>query len=86
MTKVPVIDDAPLPDVPPVILPVTLGTLHPYVVPAGTIPFVIFTGVTTKPTPPQVVPVIAVMLAVGLTVTVTVKVAPVQLPDNGVIV
>ena len=84
MTKVPVIDDAPLPDAPPVILPVTLGTLHPYVVPAGTIPFVPFTGVTLKNTPPQVMPVIALITADGLIVTVIANVVPTQLPDVGV--
>ena len=41
-------------------------------------------GVEVNPLPPQVVLVISVTAGVGLTVTVTVKVAPVQLPDNGV--
>ena len=86
MTKVPVIVVALLPDAPPVILPVTPGALHVYVVPAGTIPFVPFTGVTLNKTPLQLVPVIALITAVGFTVTVTVNVDPVQLPDNGVTV
>ena len=71
----PLINDAPLPVVPPVNPPVTIGALQVYVVPAGTIPFVPFTGLTVKPTPLQVVVVIAVITAVGLIVTTTVKVA-----------
>ena len=76
----------PLPVLPPVIKPVTDGALHAYVVPAGTMPFVIFVGVTTKLTPLQVTAVIAVITAVGLIVTVTVNTAPVQLPLVGVTV
>ena len=86
MTKVPVIVVALLPDAPPVILPVTPGALHVYVVPAGTIPFVPFTGVTLKNTPLHDTPVIALIVAFAFTVTVTVNVAPVQLPDTGVTV
>ena len=56
--------------------PVTVGALQLYKVPAGTIPFVPFVGVTVNNTPLQVTPVIAVTLAVGLTVTVTVNVVP----------
>ena len=78
--------DALLPDAPPVNPPVTPGALHAYTVPAGTIPFVPFTGVTLNKTPLQLVPVIALITAVGFTVTVTVNVDPVQLPDNGVTV
>ena len=84
MTKLPVILDAPLPDAPPVILPVTPGALHEYVVPAGTIPFVPFTGVTLKNNPLHVVLVIALITADGFTFTVNENTAPVQLPDNGV--
>ena len=75
--NVPVILFDPLPVLPPVIKPVTTGALHAYVVPAGTIPFVIFVGVTTKPTPLQVTVVIAVITAVGLIVTVNVKLVPI---------
>ena len=75
---------APLPVPPPVNPPVTVGTLHAYVVPAGTMPFVPFTGVTLKNTPLQLVPVIALITADGFTFTVNENTAPVQLPDNGV--
>jgi hypothetical protein len=70
----------------PPINPTPVGTDQVYVVPAGTIPFVILVGVTLKVTPLQVVVVIALMVAVGLTVIVNVNTAPVQLPDKGVIV
>ena len=86
MVKLPVILAAPLPVPPPVILPVTLGALHAYVVPAGTMPFVPFTGVTLKNNPLHVVFVIALIEAFAFTVTVTVNGAPVQLPDSGVTV
>ena len=86
LIKVPIILAAPLPVPPPVIPPVTVGALHPNVVPAGTIPFVPFTGVTTNPIPPQVIAVMALITADGFTFTVTVNVVPVHDPDNGVIV
>ena len=82
----PVILDAPLPVPPPVILPVTPGVLQLYVVPAGTIPFVPFTGVRLKPTPLQDTPVIVLITADGFTFTVTVNVDPTQVPDVGVTV
>ena len=82
----PLILDAPLPVVPPVKPPVTAGADQLYVVLDGTIPLVELTGVTVKPVPPQVVAVIALISGFGFTVTVTVKVAPVQLPNNGVTV
>ena len=47
-------------------------------VPAGTIPFVIFAGVDVKPIPEQLMLVMALITGVGLTVTVRVKLAPVQ--------
>ena len=83
--KVPVILE-PLPDTPPVIEPVTDGVVQVYVVPLGTIPFVLFTGVDVKAAPVQTALVIAVMLGLGLTVTVTVKEEPEQEPDVGVTV
>ena len=82
--NVPVIVDTPLPVPPPLNPPVTLGALHAYVVPAGTIPFVTFTGVTLKNTPLHETPVIALITADGFTFTVNENTAPVQLPDNGV--
>ena len=75
LLKVPVITVAPLPVVPPVNPPVTLGALQLYVVPAGTIPFVTFVGVALNCTPLQVIAVIAVITAVGFIVTVKVNVA-----------
>ncbi len=82
--KLPVILAAPLPLAPPVIPPVTLGALQLYNVPAGTMPFVPFTGVSVNNTPVQLTPVIALILAVGLTVTVKENTDPAQLPDIGV--
>ena len=76
--------DALLPDAPPVNPPVTPGALHAYTVPAGTIPFVPFTGVTLKKTPLHETPVIALITADGFTFTVKENTTPVQLPDNGV--
>ena len=84
LAKVPLINDAPDPLVPPVNPPLTLGALHAYVVPAGTMPFVIFVGLTVNATPLQLTVLIAVITAVGLIVIVTVNVAPVHAPDNGV--
>jgi hypothetical protein len=66
--------------------PVTTGTGQLYVVPAGTIPLVRFTGLTVKSTPLQMETVISVIAGFGLTVTVTVNVAPGQLPEVGVTV
>ena len=86
LLNVPVNIVAPLPVVPPVIPPVTLGALQLYVVPAGTIPLLPLVGVALNKTPLQPTAVIALITALGLTVTVTVNVAPVQLPDNGVTV
>ena len=79
--------DALLPDAPPVNPPVTPGALHAYTVPAGTIPFVPFVGVTLNNTPSQLIAVIAVIPATGFTVTVNVNVgfAPHKV-DVGVIV
>ena len=54
--------------------------------PDGTIPLFILTGITVNNTPLQLTVVIAVTLAVGLIVTVTAKLAPVHVPDTGVIV
>ncbi len=82
--NVPVITVAPLPVVPPVMPPVTVGALQLYVVPAGTIPLIPSVGVALNCTPLQVMAVIAAITAFGLTFTVTVNVAPVQLPVNGV--
>jgi len=86
LAKVPLINAALLPLTPPVKPPVTLGALHAYVVPAGTIPFVIFDGLSVNNTPLQLIVLIAVITAVGLIVTVTVNTAPVQLPLVGVTV
>ncbi len=77
---------APDPVVPPVTPPVTTGADQLYVVPAGTTPFVEFTGAEVKPTALQAVLVIAVIAGVGFTVTVSVKGVPLQTPEVGVTV
>ena len=74
--SVPLMLDAPLPEAPPVIPPVTVGADQLYVVPARTTPLVPFTGVAVNAVPLQVVAVIAVMDDLGFTVTVTVNVFP----------
>jgi hypothetical protein len=77
LVKLPV-TDIPLPDTPPVNPPVTLGADQLYVVPAGTIPFVPFVGVTLNVAPLQPVAVMALIFAVGFTDTVKENTAPVQ--------
>jgi hypothetical protein len=81
LVNVPVTLAAPAPVVPPVSPPVTIGALQLYVVPAGTIPFVPFTGELVNNTPLHVVAVIALIAGVGFTVTVNVNVA--FEPHNG---
>ena len=78
--------DAPVPDVPPVMPPVTTGAGQLYVVPAGTIPFVPFTGVVVNVDPLHTFTVMGLIAGVGFTVTVTVNVLPVQVPEVGVTV
>jgi hypothetical protein len=75
-----------VPAAPPLMLPVTDGAAHEYVVPEGTIPLVLFTGVIVKLVPLQEVAVMAVTAGLGLTVTVTVKVDPVHNAVAGVTV
>ena len=84
LAKVPLMIDTPLAPDPPVKLTLIVGDDQLYVVPAGTIPFVMFVGVTVNVTPLHVIVLMAVITAVGLTLTVTVNAAPVQLPDKGV--
>ena len=87
LVKVPkMFDPPPVPDKPPVSPPVTIGTDQLYVVPAGTTPLVPLTGVVVNSIPLHVVADIELIVAFGLTVTVNWKVAPVQLPVNGVTV
>ena len=81
--RLPVISIAPVPLMPPVIPPVTTGTLQLYNVPPGTIPSARFVGLTVNITPLQLTAVRLLITAVGLIVIVTVNVAPVQLPDIG---
>jgi hypothetical protein len=71
LISVPLILVAPLPEVPPVIPPVTVGAGQLYVVPVGTVPLVISTGVTVKAPPLHIIDVILVMIGAGLTVTLT---------------
>lgn len=77
LLRVPV-TEAPLPAAPPVIPPETAGAPQVYVVPAGTTPLVLFTGVTENATALHAVPVIAVIAGMGLTVTVLVIGVPAQ--------
>ena len=73
MVSVPVTELTPMVcDTPPV-KPDPVGTDHVYKVPAGTIPLVLFAGVTAKLTPLQVVVVIVLIVASGLSVTVNVN-------------
>jgi hypothetical protein len=69
---------------PPVIVPDTDGGFQLYTIFCGTIPFVLFVGVTTKVTPLHTVVLIGVTSGVGFTNTVTVNIAPTQLPDFGI--
>ena len=78
LTRLPVMFVALSPDAPPVIPPVTIGADQLYTVPAGTIPLVIFVGVTVKLTPSQLTAVIAVIVAFGFKVSVNWNDAPVQ--------
>ena len=61
---------------PPVIPPDTLGNAQLYVVPAGTIPFVILTGFVLKFPPLHIFSVIGFIAGFGFTVMITVNVAP----------
>jgi hypothetical protein len=72
-----------LPEAVPVI-PATTGADQEYVVEAGTIPLVVFTGVAVNEFPLQMVELIAVTAGVGLTVTVTLNAVPPQDPEVGV--
>ena len=73
--------DNNVPETPPVTPPVTAGAGQLYVVPAGTPE-----GITEKSDPLQIAAVCAVTFGFGFTVTVTVKVAPGQVPEDGVTV
>jgi len=72
-----------LPDTPPVIPPLTDGTVQEYVVPGGTIvpTGTPFCGDTLKVSPLQIEVIWGSMTGPGLIVTVTVKVGPAQFPD-----
>jgi hypothetical protein len=71
-------------DTPPVIVPEYVGTVQLYTTSCGTMPFVIFVGVTVNVIPLHVIVLIGTTSGVGFTNTVTVNIAPVQLPDLGV--
>ncbi len=81
--RVPEILPVPLPEVPPV-KPAPTGTDHEYVVAAGTVPSVPFTGVAVNVAPLQTVAVISLITGIGLIVTVSVKAEPVHDPETGV--
>ena len=68
-------------DAPPVAVPVNIGELQLYTVPAGIIPLVPLVGVTVKLTPLHDTVEIELISAVGGNVTVTVKKVPTQ-PDG----
>ena len=82
----PIIFEAAVPLNPPVIPPETVGEAQLYVVPAGTIPFVILIGEVVKFPALQIVAFIAFIKGFGLTVTIMVNTVPIQLPDVGVTV
>ena len=71
--KLPNMSAAPVVCDNPPVKPEPVGTVHVYVVPAGTIPFVPLTGDTVNATPLHEVVVMAVMPATGFSVTTTVK-------------
>ena len=73
--KVPVMELTPDACDNPPVNPTPVGVVQVYVVPAGTMPFVPFTGLTVNNTPPQLVALIGVITAVGLIVTVNVNAA-----------
>lgn len=77
---------APEPATPPVSPPVTTGAAQLYVMPGGTTPLVIFTGVIVNALSLQTIEETGVMAGLGFTVTSIVKSAPVQLPEVGVTV
>jgi hypothetical protein len=76
LVNVPVIVATPLDCDRPPVNPVPVGTVHVYVVPAGTIPFVPLVGLVLKAIPPQILVLIGVTLAVGLMVATNVNVVP----------
>ena len=76
----------PVPEAPPLNPPLTVGADQLYVVPAGTTPFVGFTGVELKATPLQTILVIAVIEGFGFTVIVKVNGVPAHVPTVGVTV
>jgi hypothetical protein len=82
LLRIPVTEADPIPGVPPV-NPAPAGAVQLYVVPAGTIPSVIFTGVTVNVEPLQIVADIVLTAGFGLTVTVRLNGVPVQLPETG---
>jgi hypothetical protein len=63
----------------------TKGLVHVYNVFAGTIPFLIFVGLTSNDAPLHIVVLISVITAFGFTNTTTVNVAPTQLPGAGAV-
>ena len=86
MVRVPLTVNALVPAAPPVIPPVTTGAGHVYVVPAGTMPSVRFTGAVIKLPELQISAIKLLTTGIGFTVTITVNVAPGQVPDVGVTV
>ena len=78
------VTEGPVPPASPVIVPDVTAAVQVYVVPDGTIPLVIFAGVTVKADSLQTVAVMAVTEGLGFTVTVTVNDGPVHVPAGEV--
>jgi hypothetical protein len=74
---VPLILACPVANTPPDKLPVTVGALHAYVVPDGTMSVPLL-GVTVKPDPLHALVVVFAIIAFGFTVNVNVLLVPVQ--------
>ena len=69
---------------PPPIPADIVGAVQEYVVPAGTMPFEMFAGLTVNADSLQTVAVMAVIDGLGFTVTVTVNDGPVHVPAGEV--
>ena len=82
--KLPVIEEAGPPALPPKMVPDKVGLSQVYWVPAGTIPLVIFTAEKLKLAPLQVTLENEVTEITGLTKTVTENTFPEQSPESGV--
>jgi hypothetical protein len=80
LVNVPVIEATAEACVNPPVKPTPVGADHVYVVPAGTMPFTPFAGVTVNKVPLHPVPVMALTTAIGFIVTATVNGVPAPQP------